>query len=237
MTVTSAEQVVELAATIARERQPVDAGLRQALSSLQTWQSRRLSRSFADLREMPRYSLATAFFLDELYGDRDVSWRDRDLNRVLPYFKRWLPRSLLTTLSLTLELDLISHRLDVAMAERLVERPLEEGLAGVSRYAATYRQVGRADERARQLDLLQVIGREIDRWAQSPLLPALLKLARGPAKGAGLDQLHGFLGRGFAAFRHMRGAEFFLATIDERERHASSRMFAAHPRPFEVPSG
>jgi hypothetical protein len=46
--------------------------------------------------------------------------------------------------------------------------------------------------------------------------------------------LHDFLARGFAAFRGMRGADEFLATIGNRESLINARLFAADPRPFDA---
>ncbi len=65
-----------------------------------------------------------------------------------------------------------------------------------------------------------------------PWIFATLKLMRGPARLAGLQDLQTFLERGFAAFRHMDGAEHFLATIGGRETQILSRLFSGHPTPF-----
>jgi len=46
--------------------------------------------------------------------------------------------------------------------------------------------------------------------------------------------LHEFLARGHAAFRHMRGADEFLATIARREARINEQLFAGAPRPFDV---
>jgi hypothetical protein len=48
--------------------------------------------------------------------------------------------------------------------------------------------------------------------------------------------LQAFLERGFAAFRKMRGASEFLATIDRRERALMDAMFAGETAPFAAPA-
>ena len=65
-----------------------------------------------------------------------------------------------------------------------------------------------------------------------PWIFATLKLMRGPARLAGLQDLQMFLERGFAAFRHMGGADHFLATITGRETRILNRLFSGHPNPF-----
>jgi hypothetical protein len=67
---------------------------------------RRASRgSFGDLRQNPRYRAAAEFFVSELYGADDATWRDRDLARMLPKLKAWLPGHMLETVAGALELD------------------------------------------------------------------------------------------------------------------------------------
>ena len=58
-------------------------------------------------------------------------------------------------------------------------------------------------------------------------------MMRQPARLAGLAVLHDFLERGFEAFHQMHGAEYFLATIDARERALFDRIFTGEEAPFE----
>jgi hypothetical protein len=56
-------------------------------------------------------------------------------------------------------------------------------------------------------------------------LRSSLKLMRAPARAAGLEDLQGFLERGFSAFAAMRGASDFLAVVDRRERALMAALF------------
>jgi hypothetical protein len=51
-------------------------------------------------------------------------------------------------------------------------------------------------------------------------------MLRGPSKLAGLSEMQQFLETGFSAFRHMKGASHFLATIGERETKLIEDIFA-----------
>ncbi|MEM1080816.1 MAG: hypothetical protein AAGH65_04465, partial [Pseudomonadota bacterium] len=51
------------------------------LNELQHWQRLRLRATYHDLRTQPRYAEACVFFLEELYGGRDMRERDRQLER------------------------------------------------------------------------------------------------------------------------------------------------------------
>lgn len=203
------------------------------LRPLQRWQSHRLAESFADLLISPRSAAAAQFFLAEMYGDEDVSWRDRDVLRMLPTMRRWLPDAVLETVNGALELDRLSLELDLAMAAALQsELPKPTSTLQVRDYARAYAKVGRARDRDRQLELLGSVGKELDRIVRMPLVYAVLRLARGPAGKAGLGQLQAFLERGMSAFRALGGAGDFLRTIDTRERAAMRALLRGESAPF-----
>lgn len=204
------------------------------LAALRRWQADRLALSFAPLLASPRHGEAARFFLSDLYGEQDASWRDRDLARAMGMLTRWLPGPLLGTLADAVELDLASHVLDSRVAEQLERAGIAPESMQVHDYAAAYRSAGTEAERVRQLDLLMSVGRDLDRVVRLPFIGSLLHLAKLPAEGAGMGELHGFLERGFAAFRSMGGACEFLATIDSGEREAMQRMLRGEREPFGV---
>lgn len=206
-------------------KNPINASSELAL--LKNWQSERLALSFTPLRQHARFGLAAEFFLSDLYGAGDVTWRDRDVSRIMPVMTRWLPDSVLLTLAEALELDLLSREFDIEMA-----RVLDGPKLDVARYATAYRSVGDAVNRRRQITLIRVVGEELERIVRKPFVLGVLKLARGPARGAGLAGLQTFLERGFAAFRHMGPAKEFLDIIVRGEEQVMQRLFAGHADPF-----
>ena len=94
------------------------------------------------------------------------------------------------------------------------------------------RQAGARAERARQIELIDEVGRRLDVLVVKPMVYATLKLMRRPAKLLGMEDLQTFLERGFEAFRHMGGADEFRATIAGRETKLLNRLFSGHARPF-----
>jgi hypothetical protein len=228
------QRVVALLGALALARDPAAEPRNElrTLRELQRWQSERLAAGFADLREEPRFRKATAFFLEDLYGASDASWRDRDLKRMLPTLRTWLPEHMLATVGAALELDLLSHELDLGMAEKLLPMLAPGEKLDAKRYAAAYRATGTRAERERQIELLLAVGEELDRIVKKPLIFTILKLARAPARAAKLDRLQSFLERGFAAFAKMGDATDFLAHIERRERAVMERLFDEDPDPF-----
>ena len=191
---------------------------------LREWQAARLARTHADLLASPVYGTAASFFLDELYGPKDFSERDAEVERILPLMTSMLPVSGLRTLLLAVEGDALSERFDAAMVKELgaaLDRKLSE-----SAYAAAYREVGDRGGRLLQIRLVGETGEALDALARKSFVRGALKMMHGPAHLAGLGELHGFLVRGFEAFRSMRDASEFLETIVERERAIAVALFA-----------
>jgi len=187
---------------------------------LRVWQAGRLASTYEDLRRQPRYSAAVEFFLSDLYGAEDTSRRDRDLRRAWMHFKRVLPTAALEALEHAVALDVLSAELDQAMTEQLAGGELTEAA-----YADAYRRVGRAGERQRQIGLLIRIGEDLDRIVRRRWIGVALRAAHGPARAAGFGDLQGFLERGFAAFRQMKGAQPLLDAIRTRETQLMDTQF------------
>jgi hypothetical protein len=204
------------------------------LPPLLRWQAARLRESFEDFLASPREQLAAEFFLTDLYGDFDVTERDREIERVLPLMRRVLPEKLLHAIADTLQLAVLSHAFDLRMAEALSQRVASPEAIDAKSYGEAYRAVGRPRLRRRQIQLIQSVGLILDRAVSTPFIGSLLRMSRGPARAAGLHDLQSFLERGFAAFKKLGGAQRFVDEIARRELQVSDRLFARHPRPFDL---
>lgn len=202
---------------------------------LRGWQAARFERTYADLMASDRYRPAAEFFLSDLYGPKDFSERDEELERFLPAITKILPASAVHTLAVGVELDLLSESLDVSMVQALLAAG-QSADADISEaaYIKAYRSCDDRRRRETQIELLLQIGDAIDRVTRKPLLRAAIALIKGPAHASGMGALHDFLDRGFFAFRHMQGAAEFLAIIRERETLILARMFAKHRAPFDL---
>jgi hypothetical protein len=202
---------------------------RVRLETLQQFQRERLAATYADLAEQPRYAAACRFFLDELYGGRDAQERDRQVEGALPIMERTLPTRMREALADAFRLQALSLAGDIALAEGMAPGDQEELTPAV--YASLYPRVPR-QAREEQIDLIYRLAMELDRGVQLPLVLGLVVAMRGPARAAGFQALQQFLERGLRAFRSMRGAETFAATIRDRERCIMERLYAGDPDPF-----
>jgi hypothetical protein len=198
----------------------------QRRDRLRAWQAARLAKTHADLLASPKFNIAATFFLSDLYGPKDFSERDTEMEKVLPIMTTMLPVSGLRTLLLAVEVDALSERFDAEMVAVLGKRLDQDGLT-MDDYAAAYRQVGDRDGRELQIRLIGETGEALDALAHKTFAGAALKLMHGPAQLAGLGELHAFLERGFNAFRSLRRADEFLETIVQRERELMVSLFTS----------
>jgi hypothetical protein len=205
----------------ARDAQLFPANLDKRLRSLQAWQARRLDLGYNDLRADKRFRKACDFFTKELYGDQDFSKRDRDVERIYPIMIKLLPAQVLGTVARAVELNAVSHELDLQTVAALPASVLEVDDAS---YMHAYTAGTNEAERRRQLALILVLGRELARLVKKPMMSELLRLCRWPAKLAGLGELQLFLERGFAAFVAMDGARDFMQQIRHREMAFMRRL-------------
>jgi hypothetical protein len=191
------------------------------LRELRVWQTDRLTRTYRDLREKPRFAPAVDFFLSDLYGPREFSSRDENLTRAWRYLKRTLPISALEALGRAIELEVLTAELDHAMATALAKEEVAE-----TSYAAAYRTVGQRETRQRQIDLVVVAGESLAGTVRYVLVGPLIRAAHGPAHAAGFGVLQDFIERGYGAFRQMGDARAFLTAIRERETALMEALFA-----------
>lgn len=214
-----------------RQRVPT-AGLDPQLALLRQWQSARLARTHADVLAHPRYRPACEFFLNDLYGARDFTQRDRDIEEMYAFMQRWVPEPLLRPLTRTVELHYQTQALDEHLLAVLT------GPVGVTtaiteaQYAEAYRLCDNYADRKMQIDRIVEIGLLLEGIMRLPFIGAALALAQPPARKAGWTDLSDFLQRGYDAFKNMKNAKAFLQLIQRREMRLLDNIFAQAPDPF-----
>lgn len=202
------------------------AGISPQMTMFRAWQMQRLSTTHADLLHNPRYRPACLFFLDDIYAPKDFTQRNHDIVRMHDFMLRFLPARLLRTLTLAIELNTLTDMLDEALLSALMDKLGAKESITQAHYAEGYRICDNYDERKLQIDLIMEVGRGLDRLTHLPLIGWTLHVARGPAHRGGWQEMQGFLERGFTAFKHIGGAQEFLAIVQRREMAILDRIFA-----------
>ena len=204
-------------------------------TALQNWQRDRLRNSYSDLYAQDRYRAAIIFFLEELYGGKDIRRRDHDVGRVYPVMVRFLPADTLTAVGDAFELQAVSLELDMAMSRLWQSNGAPQQL-DVPAYCELFRQTGHLDLREKQIDLIGSLGLDLAVAVKSTMVDKLVRVLRKPAKIAGFDALQRFLESGLTSFRTMGAPEEFLDTICARERLFMQAILAGNPDPYSVSS-
>lgn len=215
------------------QQTPVTPELSKLKTELADWQSTRLKNTHSDLYNNLNFKNGIDFLLQELYGAEDFSARDRDLERIFPKLIKLLPASLLATVSNLVELNLLTQRLDDALAKNIYilnkGKSLDEFV-----YISAYRSASPREDRLRQLVLVGRAGELLDRHARNPILRFSLSVSENPAKKSGLHSLHSFLMRGLDAFYRMSDVDLLMQTLIDRESQILSRIYDSETQPFKL---
>lgn len=195
--------------------------LARQVEAVKAYQQKRFQHTYADLLLSSRYRQAAQFFLDELYGPGDFARRDQQFSRIVPKLVSLFPSDVVTTVYDLARLHETSEQLDTRMAVQLGDASL-----GPASYAGAWQQVGEPSGRQFQLDTVLRIGRAIDGFTRHGWLMTALKMMRRPAQAAGLAELQTFLEQGMACFKAMRGANEFLAIVEQRELLLMQNLFS-----------
>ena len=218
----------------ARHRRIEGQGLSPQMAMLRSWQVSRLEQTYADLLHSKRYGPACQFFLDDIYAPKDVTQRNHDIIRIHDFMMRFLPASVLRTLTKAIELHTLTETLDEQLLQVLLEEVHVTDSLSAEQYAEGYRLCDNYDERKRQIEMIVEVGRGIERLVKLPFIGWTLRAARRPALRAGWDELQGFLQRGYSSFKRMGNADYFLDTIHNRELQILDQIYAGSPDPFSL---
>lgn len=207
-------------------------GLDPKLALLRVWQADRLARTYADFLEQPRYRPACLFFLEDIYAARDFSQRDRDLETMYDFIRRFVPEAVSRPAALTIKLHRMTAALDNKLLDVLVHQLGVVDSITVEQYAEAYRRCNNYRERVDQIDLIVDICDHIDGIVRNPIAGPALSLSKRPLSSAGYGEVMTFLERGYDSFKRMHGSRHFRRTIKEREIGILDRMYAYDPDPF-----
>lgn len=194
--------------------------LYKAKLALKKYQSKRMETTHKELLDNPETKGAAMFFLSEVYSDKDLTQRDKDLTSLVPIIEKTFPESTLSTIALAMELDHLTERLDIQMAMRLGPTFTE------AEYNQAFSEVGSQEERVSQLDKVEALGEKLASLVKTMGLYTLVKLMRKPAQMAGLLEIHNFLEQGFTFFKDTKDPKAFIQGIIDKERSLMNEMYA-----------
>lgn len=199
------------------------------------WQADRLKSTHQDLYQHPGYHSGLEFLLTDLYAPASMTRRDDNIDRVFPKMVKWLPDQQLEVLAGLVELNLLTQKLDLELAELLDERGTPATLITAEHYCEVYRASQMMEQRKKQVMLVAEVGHQLDRYVRNRTLGWLLAMSRAPAEMADLADLHNFLHRGYSAFRKMDKVDLLIDRLVVREQQVMDNILNGHPEPFMLP--
>lgn len=187
-------------------------------TDLKIFQNNRLEFTYKDLLEDKGMHAACRFFLDQLYCTHDVSTRDHQVERVLPKLEKLLPGGAVDTVRKVIYMDYLAELLDDEITIYINEKEFySDNELKEKSYIEAFRQQGQFDLRERQILLVREVGESLRKLMRLPFLRSLLKMTRGAAQKANLEDFHDFLSQGLDAFASLEKPTLFFQLIQERE--------------------
>lgn len=202
-----------------RSGSPENSNLQRIKDLVKIFQNKRLADTHQKLLEDESTRAAALFFLERLYGAGDLSRRDQQVERIVPKAESILPSAAVDVLRKVLYTDWLAEKMDTELALKLMELDSfsEESLSDAA-YLEAFRNLDAWEIRQQQIDLIGDVGQSLHRLLRLPLLSTILKMTRGAAQKANLEEFHDFLTEGVRAFKSLRDPQRFFEAIQNRER-------------------
>ncbi len=207
------------------------------LSTIQNWQKKRMQHTHAALFAVPEHQLMTQYFLNRLYGGADFEILAGQFERVVNAAKkieRLVPNSTIKTGCEGIELAVLAIELDQQLAQLMPQdfHYNQHGEIEDSAMISLYLQANQAESRYHQLNLLDKLGNNLDKYVRSFIVQSAFKMAKGAAERHHYDPLYTFLGEGFSAMKPLKSAEVFVGVFTKHEREIIDRIHSNIPNPF-----
>lgn len=184
--------------------------------ALQGFQSVRLNRTYADLKNDPDYKKIGVFFFEKLYAPEDFSFRDASIKKLQKILKGRVYKGMVSAVSQVIELHELSDRLD----NRMVTDMLAAGIGpdmDMDQYQAIYRGLDNYDERIYHINLSIDVNLAFHRLSKKWIVALSLKTVRTTAHLIGMGKILDFIYEGYEAFRAINTIDFFVDTVQARE--------------------
>lgn len=215
---------------MARKTPPPEPPLEQVrrpalLRNLIAFQARRLTTTYADLVRSERFRALAEFFFRDVYSTEDKSKRDEEFKRLYETFRRKLGDRITRGIGELVELNDLSHGLDLLLAEALWEITGGDSVDDEG-YEEGYRRCDNYDVRVKQIEMLTRSVRYFLGLAQYRTIGLVLRAVKSAAALFGGGTVISFLDRGYRAYRSVtpEEGEFFVTTIRDRERARLDRI-------------
>lgn len=207
----------------------------QRLQDVQAWQKQRMLHTHQTLFAEKNNILMAEYFLNRLYGGDDFDALAEQIARLTRYAhkaEKLIPENAIKTGTSGVELAILAVQLDEQVAMQLLEdyhpsEPLNDEMLRL-----TYLKLNQQQPRLYQLDLLDQLGVNLDKYMRSFVVYAAFKMCRGSAQKYHFDIMYEFMQEGFLAMKPLKSAEKFVRDFTATERKIIEKVHAGELHPF-----
>ena len=185
--------------------------------TLQAFQSARLGRTYQDLMSDPEYKKIGHFFFQKLYAPEDFSFRDTSIKKLHKLLKGKVYTGIISAVSKVIELHELTDLLDDRMVAQMMVMGVDEDM-DMEQYQAVYRSLDNYDQRLYQIALGGEVTQVFFKLSKKWIVAVSLNTIRTAAHVIGMGKIIDFIYEGYEGFRAIRNIDYFMETVDTRER-------------------
>ena len=207
----------------------------QRLQDVQAWQKQRMQcthlKAFAEKQNI----LMAEYFLNRLYGGPDFDALAQQIARLTKYAhkaEKLIPDNAIKTGTAGVSLAILAVQLDEQVAMQLLQdyHPYEPLTDEMMRL--TYLKLDQMQGRLKQLDLLDQLGKSLDKYMRSFVVYAAFKMCKGAANKYNFNVMYDFMQDGFLAMKPLKSAEKFVKDFTAVERQIIEKVHTGDLQPF-----
>lgn len=194
-----------------------DPKLATKLAEVQSWQKDRIRNTHAELFSQPKNKPMADYFLTHLYGGDSLNQIVSQLEKIVPKaqkVEKLAPSNALETGTLGVETAITSTKLDLKLAQWLVNNDLEVNEANMKK---AYLAVNDEAARRQQIEDLKQVCYRSDKYLNSFIVQKSFKLVKKQAYKRNLQPLYDFIDAGFSAMKPLKSVGNFIDPFCERE--------------------
>ena len=208
----------------------------QRLQDVQAWQKQRMQRTHAKTFAEKQNILMSEYFLNRLYGGPDFDALAGQIARLMKYVhkaEKLIPENAIKTGTSGVALAILAVRLDEQVAMQLLQDYNPNEALTDEMMRLTYLKLDQGQQRLEQLDLLDQLGKSLDKYMRSFVVYTAFKMCKGTANKYHFQIMYEFMQDGFLAMKPLKSAEKFVQDFTAVERQIIHKVHAGDLAPFQ----
>jgi len=197
--------------------------------ALQQFQSDRLNSTYADLKKDPGYQKIGVFFFEKLYAPDDFSFRDTSMRKLQKILEGRIYGGIVSAVHKVIELHELTDELDDRMVTEMKASGISTDIS-MDQYREIYRALDNFDERLYQINLSIEVTRAFYQLSRKWVVAISLKTVRSAAHLIGVGKILDFIYEGYEGFRAIKNIDYFIDTVEAREKAWHNDIWAAANR-------